>query len=289
MQTLVIPLNQPEVREPGGMERNVFRLGRRFMETRAEERQPFPELFWIEREFQRDEPERRANHWQSYSAAAHNIRQARVLTQAAANHLSETALMLTLVQTMIDEAIETDSAAARNQIAERIASVLGNIDASFQGLARAVDRIGSVYVNGSDSFVAQVGIHSGQMREIELNQVNTRFLGLGDGQGGIALPDTFEEMRETVAGAISAIRTERMHVLVANLALENDRSALDLNAWGNDAVQPGTVNPPLGDDATQDEQIRRAEAERAMRMAQLRQEAGTIRTLFGLIEHFGNV
>ena len=289
MQTLVIPLHRPEIREPGGMERNVFRLGRRFMDpNRAEERQPFPELFWFEREFPADEPERRANHWQSYNAAAHNINSARLLTQAAANHISEAALMLTLVQTMIDEAIESDDAATRNLLAERIASVLGNIDSSFRGLSGAIERIGSVYVNGSDSFIAQVGIHEGQMREIEINQVNTRSLGLGDGQGNISLPNTFEEMRGVVADAITTMRTERMNVFAANLMLDSERSALDLNRWGNDAVQPGTVNPPLGDDASQEEQLRRTEAERAMRMARLRQEVGTIRTLFGLIEHFSS-
>ena len=274
--------------EPGGMEGNVFRLGRPFMEPdRANQRHPFPELFWMERELPEDEQDRRVNLWQSYNAAAHNIRSARILTQAAANHLTETALMLTLVQTMLDDAIESTDVDFREQVSERIVNVLGNIDASFRGLARVFERTSAVPANqDSDSFVAQVGIHGGQTRTIVINQINTRTLGLGDGNGNISPPEPFEDMRDNVADALSNLRIERMLIFNANSALDSDRSTLDLNIWGNSAVQPGTINPPLGDDATAEEQMHRAEAERAMRMALLRREASNMRTLFEMIELF---
>ena len=289
MQTLNITLPRNERQnEPGGLAGNVFRLGRPFMEPeRASMRHPFPELFWLERDFSEDEPDRRINLWQSYNAAAQNIRNARVLTQAAANHLTETALMLTLVQTMLDDAIESNDENFRIQISEQIVNVLGNIDASFAGLARVFERTSAQPANqNSDVFVAQVGIREGQTRTIEINQVNTRTLGLGDGNGNISLPDNFENIRQNVNDALMRLRNERMYVFAANSALDSDRSTLDLNIWGNDAVQPGTINPPLGDDATTEERIHRAEAERAMRMANLRREAGNLRTLFEMIELF---
>ena len=285
MQTLNISLPRIDRQnEPRGMERNVFRLGRGIMEPeRANQRNPFPELFWMERELPEDDAHRRANLWQSYNAAANNIRGARILTQAAANHLAETQLMLTLVQTMLDDAIESNDVDFRSQIAERVVNMLGNIDASFNGLARVFERSSAVQVSqDSDSFVAQVGVHGGQVREVVINQVNTRTLGLD-----VIEPQlTLEGLRDRVATALSDLRNERMHIQGANFALDNDRSILDLNVWGNDAVQPGTINPPLGDDATVEERMHRAEAERAMRMSLLRREATNLRTLFEMIELF---
>ena len=289
MQTLNISLPRVERQnEPRGMERNVFRLGRGLMEpSRANQRHPFPELFWMEREMPEGDAERRANLWQSYNAAANNIRGARVLTQAAANHLAEAQLMLTLVQTMLDDAIESGEVNFRADIAERVVRVLDNIDASFAGLARVFERTSAVQVSAErDSFVAQVGIHAGETREIEIRQINARTLRLVDANGNIDPQVNLEGMRYSVAAALSELRVERMHILGANSALDSDRSVLDLNIWGNSAVQPGTINPPLGDDATVEEQMHRAEAERAMRMAILRREATNLRTLFEMIELF---
>ena len=284
MQTLNISLPRVERQnEPGGMGRNVFRLGNRFMEPgRANQRHPFPELFWMEREMPEGDVDRRANLWQSYNAAANNIRSARILTQAAANHLAETQLMLTLVQTMLDDAIESTDDNFRGEVSLRVAQMFGNIDSAFSGLARVFERTSSVptYNNG-DSFVAQVGIHGGQTREIEIRHINTRTLNLT----GFA-PDDFEGLRDRVAGALTELRSERMHIFNSNSALDSDRSTLDLNVWGNSAVQPGTINPPLGDDATDQERMHRAEAERIMRMSILRREATNLRTLFEMIELF---
>ena len=282
MQTLNISLPRADRQnEPRGIERNVFRLGRGLMESeRPNQRHPFPELFWLEREMPEDDIDRRANLWQSYNAAANNIRGARILTQAAANHLTETALMLTLVQTMLDDAIESNDTNFRNGISHQVTRMLGNIDASFDSLARVFERSSMVYVNGSDSFVAQVGIHGGQTREIEIRQINSRSLNLQDGT------QDFGDLRDRVAYALSELRIERTHIFGANSALDSDRSTLDINIWGNSAVQPGTINPPLGDDATVEERMHRAEAERAMRMSLLRREATNLRTLFEMIELF---
>ena len=286
MQTLNISLPRADRQnEPGGTGRNVFRLGRRFMEPeRANRREPFPELFWMEREMPADEQDLRVNLWQSYNAAANNIRGARILTQAAANHLAEAQLMLTLVQTVLDEAIESNDVNFRSEVAERVVRMIENIDASFAGLARVFERSIAVQPPSADSesFVVQVGIHGGQNRDIEINHINTRTLGLSD----IGPQLTLEDMRDRVANALSELRDERMHIQGANSALDNDRSILDLNSWGNDAVQPGTINPPLADDATAEERIHRAEAERAMRMSLLRREATNLRTLFEMIELF---
>ena len=284
MQTLNISLPRIERQnEPGGSARNVFRLGRALMETdRADNRHPFPELFWLEREMPAEGQDLRGNLWQSYNAAASNIRGARILTQAAANHLTETQLMLTLVHTMLDEAVESADTGFRNEVVGQVARMFENIDASFDGLARVFERSSAVYVNGSDSFIAQVGIHSNQVREVEMRQINTRTLGLSNGNADF----DFENMRSRVENALSELRKERMHIFGANSALDADRSALDLNVWGNDAVQPGTINPPLGDDATDAERVQRAEAERVMRMSILRREVTNLRTLFEMIELF---
>ena len=289
MQTLNISLPRVErPNEPGGIERNVFRLGRRFMEPdRANQRHPFPELFWMERETPEDGQELRANLWQSYNAATNNIREARILTQAAANHLAEAQLMLTLVQTMLDDAIESTDTRFRDEIAGQVSRMFGDIDASFDGLARVFERTSAVHVPpDGDSFVAQVGIHEGQTRTIEIRQINTRTLNLPGENGGIGIDVSFEEVRNRVADALSDLRNERMHIQGANSALDNDRSIIDLNVWGNSAVQPGTINPPLDDDATVEERMHRAEAERAMRMSLLRREATNLRTLFEMIELF---
>lgn len=288
MQTLNIPLYRPEERnEPGGMERNVFRLSRRPAERRGEERGPSPDLVWLEREFSQSEndAENRNNRWQSYNAAAHNIRTASALAQAAANHVAETALILTLVRTMLDEASESDSQARRDALSARIGDALGNIDSSFGRLAQAMERTSAVYVNGGDSFMAQVGVGASNTRQIVINQVNTRTLGLGDGSGNIST-GTFEELRDNVEAAAAAIGTERALANGAIIALGSERAALDVNQRGGGELQPGTINPPLGDGATPEERMRRAEAERAMRMAQLRREAGSMKTLFGMIELF---
>ena len=306
MQTLNISLPRADRQnEPGGIGRNVFRLGRRLMEPeRANRREPFPELFWMEREMPADEQDLRINLWQSYNAATNNIRGARILTQAAANHLAETQLMLTLVRTMLDDAIESNDVDFRSEVAQRVVRVLENIDASFAGLARVFERTSAVQVNSDrDAFVAQVGIHGGRTHEdvnlththtlgggdtrtIVIRHINTRTLGLMDENGGINSQVTLEDMRDRVAGALSELRDERMHMQGVNFALDNDRSILDLNSWGNDAVQPGTINPPLADDATVEERMHRAEAERAMRMSILRREATNLRTLFEMIELF---
>ena len=288
MRTFSINLNHTNNRsEPGGIAGNVFQLGSPFMENiRPNQNRPFPELFWTEENIPEPQINLRQNHWQSYNAAAHNIRSARILTSAAANHLAEAALMLTLVQTMLDEA-ESSSADIGQQIAERAANVLGNIDSSFAVLERAFERTGSRPSSfDSDTFTVQSGIDANQTRTIEISQINSRTLGLGDGRGNINIPDFLDEMRQNVSNAISIVRNERMHVNNAISALDNDRRALDLNQWGNNAVEPGRINPPLADDATAEEQMNRAEAERAMRMMELRREAGNLRTLFEMIELF---
>ena len=307
MQTLNISFpREDRQNEPRGMERNVFRLGRGLMESdRANQRHPFPELFWMEREMPEGDIDRRANLWQSYNAAANNIRGARILTQAAANHLVETQLMLTLVQTMLDDAIESNNVDFRSEIAGRVVDMLHNIDDSFAGLARVFDRSSAVQVSSadSDSFVVQVGIHSGgthegvtqahthtrdegQTRTVVIRQINTQTLGFADADGNINTQVTLEDMRDRVAEALSELRYERTRIHGVNSALDADRSILDLNVWGNSAVQPGTINPPLDDDATVEEQMRRTEAERAMRMSILRREATNLRTLFEMIELF---
>ena len=292
MQTLNISMPRADRQnEPGGMDRNVFRLGRRFMESdRQAERHPFPELFWIEREMPEEDMDRRANLWQSYNAAANNIRSARILTQAAANHIAEAQLMLTLVQTMLDDAIESTDANFRSEISHQVARLLGNIDASFDGLARVFERTSSVQISNDningDSFVAQVGIHGGQTREIAIRHINTNTLNLPDADSVINSGTNFENLRGRVADALTELRMERMYISNSNSALDSDRSTLDLNIWGNSAVQPGTINPPLGDDATVEERMHRAEAERAMRMSLLRREATNLRTLFEMIELF---
>ena len=236
----------------------------------------------MEREIPEEDVDRRANLWQSYNAAANNIRGARILTQAAANHIAETQLMLTLVQTMLDDAIESTDDNFRGEVSLRVAQMFGNIDASFNALARVFDGTSAVptYNNG-DSFIAQVGIHGGQTREIEIRHVNTGRFNLPG-----ADPNDFEGLRYNVARALSELRFDRTHIFNSNSALDGDRRTLDLNVWGNSAVQPGTINPPLGDDATDQERMHRAEAERIMRMSILRREATNLRTLFEMIELF---
>ena len=287
MQTLNIRIRQTETREPGGMAGNVFQLGNAFMETARRDDRPFPEFFFLEREPGEQAVDTRVNLWQSYNAAAANIRNARVLTTAASNHLAEAALMLTLVQTMLDEAAESSDMDLRRELSERALSVLGNIDLSFQGLARVFERAVPQQPNSTrDAFTAQVGINENQTRQITINRINTETLGFRDASGNLALTGIIDVDRTNVARALAAVRIERVNVMNQTQGLDNDRRTLDINQRGNDAVQPGTINPPLGDDATVDEQLRRAEAERAMRMMELRREAQNMTTLFDMIEVF---
>ena len=287
MQTLNIRLNQTEPREPGGIAGNVFQLGSAFMETARREDRPFPEFFFLEREIGDQTIDPRVNLWESYNAAASNIRNARIITTAATNHLAEVSLMLTLVHTMLDEAIESGDADFGRQAGERALNVLANIDASFEGLRRIFEQATTFRPNPTrEAFTAQVGINESQSRLISINHVNTETLGFRDAGGNIALSGVLELDRATVAEALATVRNERALALNQTSGLDSDRRTLDINQLGNAAVQPGTVNPPLGDDASVDEQIRRAEAERAMRMMELRREAERMTTLFDMIEVF---
>ena len=285
MQTININLNNPSVQnEPRGIARNAFQLGRGFMDNaRANQRHPFPEFSRDERALGSQTGS--TNLWQSYNATASYITNAQTFIQAAANHLNETALMLTLAQTMINDALSAEDALQRNEISERIDSVLGNIDASYEGLERIYEntRVSGQNQN-DDTFTLQVNVNENQMREIDVAQVNTRTLGLGDGSGNIAAPADFDDLRQRVADAISDTRVERANINISDSALRSDRRDLDLANWDDSGMQPVDSSPPPTDDAAV--QMQRAEAERTMRMENLRREASNMDNLHDMIELF---
>jgi hypothetical protein len=216
------------------------------------------------------------NYWQSYNAADNNIRNAQALLHAQISHLQELSLMLTLVQTMLEDAIESDDPSAREDLQVRADNVLGVIDGGQarhtahmrQGASQAASETlylnggalnGNGYTNGysngytngyengyengyadaapaSRSVFFQVGINAGDGWSIELAAMDTATLGIN--LDLTADEDSLRSQLADLQSAMETVVTERYAMNMGVNRLYSARTTLELNQRGTDDVSP---------------------------------------------------
>ena len=210
----------------------------------------------------------RPSLWASYNAASHNIRNANAVVDASIRHLAEVNMMLTIIRDIIDDA-ETADPSQREAMQYQIRSFMSNIDASFalsmQGVSHVIHRDGveraiilTAEATASANTLApipperdvagsmhfQVGIHSSQSWSMEVVEVNSATLMLGNGSGNAEIDITNASsreltfMRQLVDNAMAFVSEESMMLQGVRSHLSVDRRTLDINLEGNNELDP---------------------------------------------------